>query len=248
MINVACLKFGNKYGPIYVNRLFYAVKRNLTLPFNFFCFTEKPGGIHKDVNIIPLPMKNIDGWWHKLYMFSENNPIDGRIFYLDLDTLVTGNLNEIASCAKGFIVLHDFFRIRMPNNKDKFGFGRDAVGSGVLSWESGKHTHIWETFAKNPKKAVQSLHPHGDQKWIERHQKERLYWQDLFPNQVVSFKVHCRSGLPKNARIVCYHGKPGIEESINSTTKVQGYNIKPTNWVKKYWKDEDEPGTETETS
>lgn len=242
-VNVVCLKFGNKYGPEYVNRLFYAVRRHTNVPFNFHCFTERPKGIHDDVVIHTLPHKHIDGWWHKLYMFEADEQVGGKIFYLDLDTLVTGNLDAILKKIEELdsghlITLHDFFRIMRPTNKDRFGLGKDAVGSGVLGWEAGKHKKIWTSFAKDPKRAIQSLHPHGDQKWIEAQEPKRLYWQDLFPNQFVSFKVHCRKGLPKNARIVCYHGKPSIPESINQTTRVQGYNIPPTKWVADHWKDE----------
>ena len=246
MINVACVKFGTKYGSDYVNKLFYAVGRNLTLPFNFHCFTEHSKGIHKDVIVHPLQKhKHFEGWWHKLFMFSPDCPIKGRIFYLDLDTLVTGNLDQAVSHNTGFVVLHDFFKVRLPTRKDKWGTGKEAVGSGVLSWEAGKHTQIWETFVANPVRAVKSLSPHGDQKWIQQNQKERLYWQDLFPDQFVSFKVHCRNGLPRNARIVCYHGLPSIPDSINKTTKVQGYNISPTKWVTKYWNDDQNSSTDS---
>lgn len=240
MINVVCLKFGNKYDARYVNRLFWAVRRNTTVPFKFHCFTEQTNGIVSDIKTHPLP-HNLPGvgWWHKLYMFSKDIPIEGRIFYVDLDTLVTGNLDDLLSFNKGFMCLRDLFLARMsPHYKDRFGTAKEAVGSGVMSWEAGKHTQIWDSFIKNPQAVVQSLHPHGDQKWIQKQQTERRYWQDKFPGQIVSFKVHCRNGLPRNTRIVCYHGKPSIPESINKTTKVQGYTIPPTKWIKKYWKDE----------
>lgn len=135
--------------------------------------------------------------------------------------------------------MHDFFLIRTPTRCDKWGTGAEAVGSGVLTWTAGEHTQIWDTFIENPHRAIAALHPHGDQKWIQQHQKERLYFQDLFPNQLVSFKVHCRNGLPKGAKIVCYHGKPSIPESITTTTHVQGYVIPPTKWVEDYWREND---------
>ena len=37
-------------------------------------------------------------------------------------------------------------------------------------------------------------------------------WQDLYPGQVVSYKVHCKDGLPKDARLVKFHGKPRIHD------------------------------------
>jgi hypothetical protein len=225
------------YGADYVNKLYASVKRNTTMDFKFHCFTDNVNGINPDVVNHKLP-HNLPGvgWWQKLYMFSKEMPITGRIFYIDLDTLITGNLDQIFSLTKGFICLKDFFLAKMPAmHKDRFGFAKDAVGSGVLAWDAGEHTQIWETFIKNPQGAIKSLHPHGDQKWIQQHQPKRTYFQDLLPNQLVSFKVHCRNGLPKNARIVCYHGKPSIPESINTTTRVQGYNIPPTKWITKYW-------------
>jgi len=234
------LKYGTLYDSSYVNRLYSGVKRNTTVPFKFHCFTDDPTGINSDVEIHDLPhdLPGV-GWWQKLYLFSNEMPIQGRIFYIDLDTLITGNIDEIISHNTGFTVLHDFFLIRTPMRQDKWGLGSEAVGSGVLSWEAGKHTQIWDEFIRKPQQAVASLHPHGDQKWIQMHQKDRLYFQDLFPNQLVSFKVHCRNGLPSKARIVCYHGKPSIPESITTTTKVQGYVIPPTEWVKEFWREDD---------
>lgn len=239
MVNVVCLKWGTKFGPEYVNRLFYAVRRNTSIPFAFHCFTDNSEGLHKDIETHPLPHKLPgEGWWQKLYLFSNDIDIEGRIVFMDLDTLITGNIDDILSHNKGFVVLHDFFLIRMPNRKDRWGLGKEAVQSSIMSWEARKHTHIWTEFVKDAENIVRSYHPHGDQRWIQFQQKERLYWQDLFPNHIVSYKVHCGEKLASNARIVCYHGKPSIPESINTTTKVQGYTLKPAAWVKEYWKDE----------
>ena len=185
-----------------------------------------------------LPHNNIDGWWQKLYLFSADKKIGGRIVYFDLDTVITGNIDNIINQKEGFVVLHDFFRIQQPTKKDKFGLGSEAVGSGLMAWTAGDHKHIWDSFIENPSSVVRSLRPHGDQKWIEKQEKNRLYWQDLFPDQIVSYKIHCAKGLPKNARIVCYHGRPSIPESIHQHTKVQGFNLKPASWVKEYWNDD----------
>ena len=106
-----------------------------------------------------------------------------------------------------------------------------------MSFEAGKHKQIWDTFITNPEAAIKSLHPHGDQKWIQRHQETRKYWQLMWANEILSFKSGCRSGLPKAAKIICFHGLPSIPEAINTTTKVQRFVIPPTPWVKEYWKE-----------
>jgi hypothetical protein len=227
MYNIVCIKWGTKFSPEYVNRLFYGVRRNTTLPFAFHCFTDDVMGLHQDIVTHDLPYKNIEGWWQKLYLFSNELPISGRVLFLDLDTLITGNIDHILSYPTGFVVLRDMFAQKSEN-----------VGSAVMSFEIGKHEHLWTEFIKDPQAAIQSLKPHGDQRWIQRHQLSRLYWQDLFPGQIVSFKVQCRSGLPPTARMVCYHGKPSIIESITTTTATQRYTIPPTPWVEDYWKDE----------
>lgn len=225
-MNIVCLKWGTKYGTEYVNNLYAACKRNTTLPFNFHCFTEDSIGINKDVIIHPLKVKGIDGWWNKLYLFSKEIDIDGRVLFIDLDTLITGNIDELLSIKEGFVMIKDFF-YPMQNNH----------GSGLMSFETKQNPEIWNSFIADPKTAVQSLHPHGDQKWIVQFVDKVTLWQDILPEQVVSFKIHCRGGLPNNARVVCYHGKPSVPESITTAFLGHGFQVPASPWVANYWKE-----------
>ena len=112
------------------------------------------------------------------------------------------------------------------------------MGSGLMSWRSGTNADIWQQFWQDPQSAMSNIVPLGDQKWIEqRTQGRRQYWQDLFPGQVVSFKVHCRQGLPGDARVVCYHGKPGIPESAVQATRDWKWDLQPQPWVLDHWTD-----------
>lgn len=227
MYNIISLKHGTKYSSTYVNRLFYGVRRNTTLPIKFHCFTEDPTGLDPKIVTHPLPHKNVEGWWQKLYLLSGEIDVEGRVLYMDLDTLIVGNIDHFLQQEQGFVCLRDFW-----------SRGKNDMASAIMSYEVGQLQHVWDTFIADPKAAIASLRPHGDQRWIQKQQQERLYWQVLYPNQVVSFKTHCRRGIPHDARIICYHGKPSIVESINQTTRVQGFVIPPTPWVKEHWKDE----------
>jgi hypothetical protein len=109
------------------------------------------------------------------------------------------------------------------------------MGSGLMMWNHGAYTHIWDRFVKDPQKVIKSIHPHSDQRWIQLNVPDRKYWQDLFPDRVVSFKVHCREGLPKDASIVCYHGKPSVLQSITQHTKSWKWEISPAPWVLEHW-------------
>jgi len=228
MYNVACIKWGTKFDADYVNKLYAGVKRHTTVPIKFFCFTENPVGLHPDIITHDFGYPNIEGWWQKLWLFSDDMDVNrspqGRVLFIDLDTLITGNIDHYVTQDRGFVCLRDLWS------------GGINVGSAMMSFEMGKHTQIWNTFEKNPAAAIASLSPHGDQKWIQQHQPERIYWQDLYQNEILSFKSHCRNGLPKNARIVCYHGLPSIVESLTITTRVQGFVIPPTPWVADHWK------------
>lgn len=225
MVTIACLKWGDKYTADYVNKLYASVKRNLTIPFTFVCFTEDAKGLNPNIKIseltakLPVNIPRFQGWWYKLELFKANNGLTGRIFYIDLDTAITGNIDQIANTPDdiGFVVLRDFYR----------GYRNattitNEMGSGLMAWTAGEHTHLWDKFIGQAE-TIMNTTGGGDQMWIQKMQPARAYWQDLFPKQIVSFKVHCCSGrnrndwytpkqLPKDARIVCFHGPPRPHE------------------------------------
>lgn len=239
MINVVCLKWGDKYGAEYVNRLYHGVQRNITHDIRFWCFTENASGIRSDVEILPLNHgKSLHTWWHKIWLFSSHNglPLGEQILYIDLDTLIVGYMDDLMAVDQvpDLVVLRDFYQ----------GIARTAgeVGSGIMSWRHGVYDHIWQQFAEDTEAAVQSVHPHGDQAWIAANIEAWYYWQDLFPGRVVSYKIHCADGLPKDASIVCYHGRPSIPESVTESmphsTALRRWQTKPAPWVLDHWRDD----------
>lgn len=235
MINIVCLKWGAKYGPEYVNRLYAGIKRHTTKNFKFWCFTEDPEGIHEDIAIVPLAYADqFDSWWNKIYLFSNLIPVapGEQIFYVDLDTLIVNNIDDLlVEVSNKIIVLRDFYH----------GIAKTAgtVGSGLMTWRHGQYIKIWNEFIKDPNEAIRKCRPHGDQKWVELMLNgEWDFWQDLWPNRVVSFKVHCREGLPDSAHIVCYHGRPSIPESATEQVNDWRWKIDPQPWVLDHWKDQ----------
>ena len=71
---ILCMKWGTKYGPEYVNRLYAMVRRNLTGDFRFVCLTDDGSGIRSEVECFPIPdLKLPDGLpergWKKLTTF-----------------------------------------------------------------------------------------------------------------------------------------------------------------------------------
>jgi len=225
MINIICLKWGTKFTPDYVNNLYAGIKRNTSVDFRFHCFTDDTTDILSDVICHRLPDLNITGWWFKIWLFSNELPFEqgDRIMFFDLDTIVTGNIDDILSydCPKDLIGLRNFYR---PNR----------FASGLLMWKHGTQNHIWEEFKKDPEKA-QRMSPDGDQEWTERCAAQFTRWQEEFPECIYSYKQSCSQGLPSTAKIVCYHGTPSIIQSFTETVKNYDGVWPPQDWPKEYW-------------
>ncbi len=217
MLQVCCVNVGNYLGrgADYVNRLYDGVVRNLQagFPGQFVCFTDDPTGLDPGIKTREVP-KGLSGWWTKLYLFSKEAFHDGdRILYFDLDTVITGPLDNIAMCRSDLAMLRDVY------NPGHFG-------SGVMAWEAGRHTHIWENWIQ----AGQPQMLGGDQTWIESQTKPDVL-QDLYPGRLRSYKVDCRYGIPKNTSVVFFHGLPRPHEVTDG-------------WVPEVWKVGGGSGTE----
>ncbi len=64
--HVLCMKWGTKYGPDYVNRLYAMVRRHLSGDFNFVCLTDDGRGIRAEVQCLPIPplcSSTSTSWW-----------------------------------------------------------------------------------------------------------------------------------------------------------------------------------------
>jgi len=233
MINIVCLKWGNKYGSEYVNRLYRACQARITKPFVFWCFTDMALGINPDIRTMSLKFSaQLDSWWNKISLFDPDNglPKGEQIFYIDLDTLIVDNIDQLLTDkAPDIVVLEDFYQ----------GIASSAgkIGSGLMSWRHGDYEHVWSRFIHDPVAAVESVKPHGDQAWIEQQIDAWYCWQDLFPGAVVSFKMHCQSGIPPGAKIICYHGRPSIPESATYRGRDWKWHLTPQPWVLDYWRD-----------
>lgn len=209
MINIVCVKWGTKYGAEYVNILFDMVNRNLTVGGDrrFICFTDDPTGIDATIQVRALP-GDLEGWWNKLYLFKEGVFDEGdKVIYLDLDTVITGDMDKIIAYEGNFAILQDFYR-------------PEGLQSSVMLWKAQKNTFIWDNWdaAGRPKT------PGGDQLWIESCRPFPTdILQEIFPMAFVSYKVHCRTRLPKNVSVVVFHGEPRPHEAEEE-------------WVKLIWK------------
>lgn len=194
MITIACvLRSGGIYTPGWVWALKRGLGKHLPLPFQLMVLTDIPDGFGP----WGLPLKhNWPGWWSKIELFRPGL-FDGPVLYLDLDTLPVGDLTEIARAVEswqlGIAMLSDFYR-------------PDHAESGVMLIHPTGASQVYEEFVKDPVGRMQQFRADG--RWIEAMAPGCTRLQSLVPDQIVSLKVHARSGPPAGARLVCAHGRP----------------------------------------
>jgi uncharacterized Rossmann fold enzyme len=218
VLNVCCINVGNYLGrgAEYVNKLYDGVVRNLQagFPGQFVCFTDDATGLDPGIKVREVPA-GLSGWWAKLWLFSKDAfPEGDRVLYFDLDTVITGPLDNVAMCRSDFAMLRDVYN---PTHR----------GSGVMAWEAGWYPFIWQRWLEAGKPEVEG----GDQAWIEAQVPDADILQDLYPGRLRSYKVDCRHGIPKNTSVVFFHGLPRPHEVREG-------------WVPEVWKVGGGSGTE----
>ena len=123
---------------------------------------------------------------------------DERVIAVGLDTLLIGDLSDLANYDGRPAGIRDFFR---PN----------VLASGVMTWRGNELSHIYDAFQRDPdgiRKRYNRMDP-----WLRSQFVIPTYLQDHYPNQIFSYKAHARKGPPEGARIVCFHGRPAITET-----------------------------------
>lgn len=196
MITIACVlrSGGGVYNTAYVEKLRDGVARNLKAPHRFVCLSDV------DVPCERIALEhNWPGWWSKIELFK----LPGPVLYFDLDTIITGDLGEIAACRDRFIILRNFY-------------SKNHVGSGMMAWQDDVR-RVYDRFDARVMGRCA-----GDQEFIGE-MIQGVIWQDLLPGQIVSYKAHVRKAIkrtetgtgeiPEGARVVCFHGAPRPHET-----------------------------------
>lgn len=160
--------------------------------YEFACLSnvEIPG-----VKVIPLKY-NWQGWWSKMELFREDF---GKVFYVDLDTVIVSDLTELLEYN------HTFTTWAQPRKVHH-------LQSGIMAW-SGYKKNLFEKFAKDPNYWMHECADAkcwGDQGFIGQNLTEEWHeFNVLFPGSIGSYKLdYNKKEPPSNCKIVTFHGKP----------------------------------------
>ncbi|WP_093056558.1 glycosyltransferase [Variovorax sp. YR634] len=243
--HILCMKWGTKYGPEYVNRLYAMVRRNLSGDFKFVCLTDDGNGVRPEVTCLPIPQLNLnlapgqrDGGWKKLTTFEKDlYGLQGTALFLDLDVVVVGSLDAFFEQPGEFLIIHDYPR---PWRRERI-----TGNSSVYRFEIGAHADILAYLRANLDK-VQAQY-RNEQAYLSDmlHKQGKLaYWPAEW---CPSFKYHGiptwptnyweEPFVPEGARIMVFHGECNPPDALAGRRNRAFRFIRPARWVAKYWKE-----------
>lgn len=241
--HILCMKWGTKYGPEYVNRLYAMVRRHLSGDFNFVCLTDDGAGIRPEVQCLPIPPLDLhlkpgqkDHAWKKLTTFEQDlHGLRGTALFIDLDVVIVGSLDAFFEHPGEFLIIHDYPR---PWRR-----ARITGNSSVYRFELGAHPDVLAYFRANMDK-VQAEH-RNEQEYLSAfmHAKGKLaYWPAAW---CPSFKYHgiptwptnywTEPFVPEGARIVIFHGECNPPDALAGKRNRAFRFIRHARWIERFW-------------
>jgi len=212
LINIICvLKSGGDFDGDYVRKLHSAIKNNTSERFVFRCISDEEG-----LSTPPIDLHHMwGGFWSKIELFRIHwaNPT----LYFDLDTIIIKKIDRLVR-AVSKLKENEFMMLRPFRKTEQWA-------SGIMAW-NGDFTYIYKKFRKGFVKNMMATYQ-WDQRYIAHCLNNRSIKvrpiQSNVTGKICSYKHHCQDGLPDDAAIVCFHGKPRPHEVSDS-------------WMKEYWK------------
>lgn len=240
---VICLKWEDRYGPEYVNRLHAMVSRNTRRPLRFVCFTDDPRGISSEVELKPMPEFTLPEVmrrhpFRRMFIFQRPlHDLEGDLLHLDLDLLVTGSIDAFfdyePDCT--FCVAENWTQI-----------GKGIGNMSVFRFRAGHHPYIYERFIADP--LAQMTKYRNSQTFVCRNISEMRFFP---PQWCLSFKHSIlprwplnllrTPSLPPEAKIVAFTGRPDIDEAARGEWPAPWYkkiykHVRPTPWIAEHWR------------
>lgn len=237
---VLCMKWGTKYGPEYVNRLYAMVRRHLRGEFLFVCLTDDARGVRQEVRCLPIPSLALppgipERGWTKLTTFEADlHGLRGTALFLDLDVVIVADITPFFEEPGDFLIIHDWKRPwRVTGN------------SSVYRFELGAHADVLAEFRATQETVRARLR--NEQAFLSEvmHRQGRLrYWPEAW---CASYKYHCippwptnfwrEPVLPADSRIVVFHGEVNPPDAIAGRRNRALRVVRPAHWVARHWRE-----------
>lgn len=237
---ILCMKWGTKYGPEYVNRLYAMVRRHLRGEFRFVCLTDRSEGVRAEVECLPIPSLALppgipERGWTKLTTFEADlHGLRGTALFLDLDVVIVDDITPFFEVPGEFVIIHDWKRPQ-----------RVTGNSSVYRFTLGAHADVLAEFRATQEQVRARLR--NEQAFLSEvlHRQGRLvYWPDAWCR---SYKYHCIPPFPANfwrepfipegSRILIFHGEVNPPDALAGRRNRFGRFVKPAPWISLHWRE-----------
>ena len=215
MLNVLCVRTGQKYSPEYVHKLRSMVECHLKQEHRFICLTEHPAAV-KGVDTIAAPIQIADSWC-KIGLFCPSLAKvkkGDKMLFLDLDVIVTGSLDNLIA---GKLKDRKAFDGTTRPSRDLWiaKDWRDPFNSSVMYWVHGEQSRIYGKFTSQD---IERLR--GDQNLIAEIVPDAKTFKE---GDILSYKFDKVDKKPKSGKVVLFHGKPKMTD------------LPDVQWVQEEW-------------
>jgi hypothetical protein len=250
-VNVVCLKWGDRYGPQWVNRLYGMVMRNTSWRVRFVCFTDDAADIRPEVECQALPEvtfdKKLGKYWPKLgLMANDLGGLEGLTLFLDLDVVVIDSIDCFFTHPGRFCIIREW--------KDThLGYGNSSIVRYVIGAES----YVLDKFYATPPEVIVGTYNSKEQNFLTKAVKEITFWPE---DWVVPFSSAClprnrvrrffsEPKKPEHGKIIVFYGSITPESALVGEHQRNkrvggGFSLRPARrrflpagWIADYWRE-----------
>lgn len=180
------------YDETWCEKLYRGFKRNLTEPFRFVVFTDRPRRF-----VEPIEQTQIQQNPPTYAALLEPLALEGGVIIVGLDTIVTGNVDHLAEyCRTGD-------RIAVPRDP----IHTHTVCNGVVLAPAGRTE--FDARAEN------------DMDWFRERMDRLALIDDLFPGHVRSYRCDVKANGLGDTRVCFFHGMEKPHEIVDTTPWVR---------------------------
>lgn len=252
---VGCVKWGSRYGPDYVNVLYRAVQANLRRPHRFVCITDEGEGLDPGIDVVPFPAFRVpratwrQSCYPKIAMLAPGVVDDDDIvLQVDLDVMVVGGLDDFFALWErrpAFYSLREWnpalVRALLPLSLRP---DRGTQGS-IYVYRAGDQRGMFQHFDENTEWVFANYK--SDRHYFPKIARDPAYlpakWCPSFKNDCLWYwPISLATGepkVPKDARILVFHGKPRPLDLMGPPGRRWGtgrkFGVQPVSWARNYW-------------
>lgn len=154
-MNIVCVKWGKKYSSEYVHKLHSMLSRNMTEPFDFWCYTDDSTDL-ENIQVIPIT-SDLQGVWPKIELFKHF--VEGDTIYFDLDIVILNPLERLCSVKTRTVsVLYSQWKSDYFYPYAEKHLSPTLYNSSIMKWSGDQGLNIYKHFQSQKDRILVRYH------------------------------------------------------------------------------------------